>query len=242
VRREWEPEDLIAAWTLLDSDWDLIKNKAGATRLGFSLLLKFFEQEARFPRHVGELPKAAVDYVAAQVKVDPALLADYDWSGRSIERHRPQIREALGFQEPTRADEDALVEWLATEICPMVSRTRDCGRRCWPAARTRGSSRRAGWSGSRGRAGPGSSGGPVEGRTGGGRRRRSGGASGRGSGCAVATAQPPTAMPTASTETRAGMALTAGRIMAQDGMSGATACPARSGAAAVKQRVSAMCG
>jgi hypothetical protein len=38
------------------------------------------------------LPKAAVDYVAGQVKVDPALLVDYDWSGRSIERHRAPIR------------------------------------------------------------------------------------------------------------------------------------------------------
>ncbi|GES09423.1 DUF4158 domain-containing protein [Acrocarpospora macrocephala] len=120
MRREWEPEELIAAWTLLDGDWELVGNKTGATRLGFSLLLKFFEQEARFPRHVGELPKAAVDYVAGQVQVDPALLAEYDWSGRSIERHRAQIREALGFREPTRADEDALIVWLATEICPMV--------------------------------------------------------------------------------------------------------------------------
>ena len=33
MRREWEPEDLIAAWTLLDSDWDLIK-KAQALRDG----------------------------------------------------------------------------------------------------------------------------------------------------------------------------------------------------------------
>jgi hypothetical protein len=75
VRREWEPEELIAAWTLLDGDWELVGNKTGATRLGFGLLLKFFELEGRFPRHVGELPKAAVDYVAGQVKVDPALLA-----------------------------------------------------------------------------------------------------------------------------------------------------------------------
>ncbi|GAB2481093.1 hypothetical protein GCM10027187_55830 [Streptosporangium sandarakinum] len=108
MRREWEPEALIAAWTLLDGDWDLVGNKTGATRLGFGLLLKFFEQEGRFPRHVGELPKAAVDYMAGQVKVDPALLAEYDWSGRSIERHRAQVREALGFREPTRADEDVL--------------------------------------------------------------------------------------------------------------------------------------
>ena len=84
------------------------------------MILKFFEQEARFPRHVGELPKAAVDYVAGQVKVDPALPVDYDWSGRSIERHRAQIREILGFRESTRADEDALIDWLASEICPMV--------------------------------------------------------------------------------------------------------------------------
>jgi hypothetical protein len=82
----------VAAWTLLDDDWELVANKAGATRLGFSLLLKFFELEARFPRHIGELPKAAVDYVAGQVKVEAGLLADYDWAGRSIERYRAQIR------------------------------------------------------------------------------------------------------------------------------------------------------
>jgi hypothetical protein len=39
-------------------------------------LLKFFEQEGRFPRHSGEVPKAAVDYVAGQVKVDPVLFAE----------------------------------------------------------------------------------------------------------------------------------------------------------------------
>lgn len=120
MRREWEPEELIAAWTLLDGDWELVGNKTGATRLGFGLMLKFFEQEGRFPRHAGELPKAAVDYVAGQVKVESALLAEYDWSGRSIERHRAQVRDALGFRESTRADEDVLAEWLADKICPMV--------------------------------------------------------------------------------------------------------------------------
>lgn len=55
---------MIAAWTLLDNDWVLLANKTGSTRLGFSLLLKFFEQEAWFPRPVGEFPKAAGDYLA----------------------------------------------------------------------------------------------------------------------------------------------------------------------------------
>ena len=118
--REWEPEELVGAWTLLDGDWDLVGNKSGATRLGFGLLLKFFELEGRFPRHAGEVPKAAADYVAGQVKVDPGLFAEYRWSGSTIEYHRAQVRQALGFREATRADEDVLAEWLAEKICPMV--------------------------------------------------------------------------------------------------------------------------
>lgn len=36
------------------------------TRLGFALLLQFFEPEGRFSRDVGELPKVAVKYMAEQ--------------------------------------------------------------------------------------------------------------------------------------------------------------------------------
>ncbi|MEV4009856.1 DUF4158 domain-containing protein [Nonomuraea angiospora] len=118
----------------LDGDWELVGNKTGATRLGFGLMLKFFELEGRFPRHVGELPKAAVDYMAGQLKVESALPAEYDWSGRSIERHRAQVRDALGFRESTRADENVLAEWLADKICPMVFTDEGLRARCWPAA------------------------------------------------------------------------------------------------------------
>ena len=38
MQREWEPEELIGAWTLLDRDWRLVGNKAGPTRLGFALM------------------------------------------------------------------------------------------------------------------------------------------------------------------------------------------------------------
>ncbi len=75
MRREWEPEDLVGAWTLVADDWRLVGNKTGPTRLGFVLLLKFFELEGRFPRHGGELPPAAGAYVASQVQVDRACSA-----------------------------------------------------------------------------------------------------------------------------------------------------------------------
>jgi hypothetical protein len=79
----------------------LVGNKTGATWLGFALLPKHFELDARFPRHAGAVPAAAIDYMTEQVKVDPQLFAQYDWSGRSIKGHRAQVHTALGFREPT---------------------------------------------------------------------------------------------------------------------------------------------
>ena len=119
MRREWEPEELIDCWTLVDDDWRLVGNKTGATRLGFALILKYFDLEGRFPRYAGEVPKAAVDYVAGQVKVDPRVFGAYDWAGRTIEYHRAQIRRARGFRECTVGDEDKLAGWLAEEVCPV---------------------------------------------------------------------------------------------------------------------------
>ncbi len=63
--------------------------------------------------------------MAGQVKVDAALFASYDWSGRTIKNHRAQIRDFHSFREPTVGDEDKLVDWLADKICPVeMSRDR----------------------------------------------------------------------------------------------------------------------
>jgi hypothetical protein len=91
VRQEWSPEELLASWTLVDGDWDLVANKTGATRLGFSLLLKFFELEGRFPDLLEEVPQAAVEYVAGLVKVPAAELTKYDLTSRSATNHRKPI-------------------------------------------------------------------------------------------------------------------------------------------------------
>ncbi|MBB5781953.1 hypothetical protein [Nonomuraea jabiensis] len=78
--------------------------------------------------------------------MDAALFAAYDWSGRTIEYHRAQIRKFHDFREPTIGDEDKLADWLATKICPVeMSRDRLRGAllaRCWRAAAKTGSSRR----------------------------------------------------------------------------------------------------
>jgi hypothetical protein len=77
LKAEWEPEELIETWTLTGDDWDLVGNKSGATRLGFAVMLKFYEIEGRFPAYPEEVPAAAVRYLASLVKVDPVLFAKY---------------------------------------------------------------------------------------------------------------------------------------------------------------------
>jgi Domain of unknown function (DUF4158) len=118
VQAEWEPDELIGAWTLTGGDWDLIANKAGVTRLGFAVMLKFYEIEGRFPAYPEEVPPAAVRYLGSLVKVDPALFAKYSWAGRSVKYHRSQIRKVYGTRPPTEDDEDRWAQWLAEEICP----------------------------------------------------------------------------------------------------------------------------
>jgi Domain of unknown function (DUF4158) len=127
VQAEWEPDELIGAWTLVKGDWDLIANKAGVTRLGFAVMLKFYEIEGRFPAYREEVPQAAVDYLGSLVKAAPALFAKYSWRGRTIEYHRAQIRRAYGTRPPTEADEDRWAQWLAGEMCPTET-NRDPGR------------------------------------------------------------------------------------------------------------------
>jgi hypothetical protein len=86
------------------------------------VLLKFFEIDGRFPEYAAEVPEQAVAYVAEQVRVDPALFAKYQWSGRTSERHRAQVRKALGFRECSEADQEVLAEWLSREVCPTELR------------------------------------------------------------------------------------------------------------------------
>lgn len=97
MRQDWEPEDPIEVWTLLADDMKLVWNKSGTTWLGFALLLKFFEMEARFPESASEVPAAAVEYGAQQVKAPAEVWGAYDWHGDQTKRHRKEIRAAYGF-------------------------------------------------------------------------------------------------------------------------------------------------
>ncbi|EKX65311.1 DUF4158 domain-containing protein [Streptomyces ipomoeae] len=113
ARTPLDLDDLVEHWTLLKDEQGLVSGKRGATRLGFAVLLKFYTQHGRFPRGRFELPGEAVEFVARQVQVPAAELDAYEWSGRTVEYHRAQIRGHLGFRECSVADADKLTGWLA---------------------------------------------------------------------------------------------------------------------------------
>ena len=119
MKRQWENEDLIEHWML--STWDLgqLSNKTGATRLGFAILLKFFQHAGRFPTFKNDIPGTVISFVATQVGVTPEAYLQYDWQGRTIKDHRAEIRRLLDFRESTVADAEQMQQWLIAEVLPQ---------------------------------------------------------------------------------------------------------------------------
>ncbi|GAX90446.1 DUF4158 domain-containing protein [Effusibacillus lacus] len=116
MKRNWELDELIEHFTILPNEMKLIENKTGETKIGFAVLLKFFQYEARFPTQKYEVPKAVIAYIAKQLFQDPSLYAQYDWTGRSITYHRTQIREYFGFREDTIQDAQDMIDWLCKNV------------------------------------------------------------------------------------------------------------------------------
>jgi len=117
-----ELEELVEHFTLLPDELRLLRNKTGATRLGFGLLLKYLAWKGRWPRGRSELPDNAIEHVARQVKVPAEELGFYDWDGRTIKAHRAEIRRHLDFRECTVADADKLTGWQAEHVCQRERR------------------------------------------------------------------------------------------------------------------------
>src|SRR3954468_1373686 len=122
MRAERDGEDIDDRWALNASDRTLLGNKTGATRLGFAVLLKMFQVNGRFPYRLEEVPVAAVEAIASQIEVPAEALRRYDWRSRAAAYHRAQIRDALGFREPTLDDTDALTRWLEGQVSALEHR------------------------------------------------------------------------------------------------------------------------
>src|SRR5438105_8457574 len=117
MKRQWTNEELLEHWTLSSKELDLIgDSKTDHNLLGAACLLKYFQQEGRFPAQKQDIPPIVIVHLAQQLGVIPEKIIPYDWEGRTIKAHRAAIRTFLGVHEATLADEEAVVEWLASEV------------------------------------------------------------------------------------------------------------------------------
>jgi TnpA family transposase len=118
MKRNWTQEELEECFSVMSNEVDLVETKARDTRLGFMVLLKYFQYEGRFPNNKREIPKIFVDFIARQVKSTPKAMIEYDLNNRTAKRHRTQIRDFLGFRECSNDDLDDLSAWLLENIIP----------------------------------------------------------------------------------------------------------------------------
>jgi len=116
------PVEAPQAWTLTPADEPLIAAKSRANRLSFALLLLFFRAHGRFPRTQDEIEPAIVADVARQLDIGLTSAQTLAGSGRTVERHRADIRTLFGFREASVADGETLTEWLRDHA---VAETRD---------------------------------------------------------------------------------------------------------------------
>jgi len=100
MKRQWTPDELVEHWTLSSGDGELIANKTRPTRLGFALLLKYFQHDGRFPQHKGELPTAAVFFCRAAAGSPTGIIRPVclDWPHPIAWRPSVTVRS-----EPSRA-------------------------------------------------------------------------------------------------------------------------------------------
>ncbi|MDZ4417042.1 DUF4158 domain-containing protein, partial [Bacillus cereus] len=97
MKRNWTDDELIEYFILVPMERQLIGNKTGASRLGFAVLLKYFQHEARFPIKKQDIPKVVIAYIAKQLDLSPDLFDSYRWGAeeRNFTYHRKQIRESF---------------------------------------------------------------------------------------------------------------------------------------------------
>lgn len=117
MKQKWTIKELSEHWTLAPDEIDLVSSLHHKNRLGFSVLLKFFQLEGRFPHTKGEVPKACVAFVAEQIELPVELFFNffkYDWDDRNSRNHRAEIRTYCGFREATTNDKKKISDWLVS--------------------------------------------------------------------------------------------------------------------------------
>jgi TnpA family transposase len=120
LKQQWTKEELIEYFSLLQPERQLIEAKNFETRLGFAVLFKYFQHEARFPDRAENVPIPVIEFLAKHLRVSTDHFDRYSWNGITIRRHRSEIRKFFGFREHSANDLQEISQWLTDKVVSHI--------------------------------------------------------------------------------------------------------------------------
>ncbi|MBT6207004.1 MAG: DUF4158 domain-containing protein, partial [Francisellaceae bacterium] len=101
------------------SEVSLANSKIGPTnQYAFLVMLGYFRKHIRFPSKGETLPLYLKQSALNYLNISHHQLFKFDWSARTAKRYRHEIRQLLGFSEPTNQDAMHYIEHLTTTVIP----------------------------------------------------------------------------------------------------------------------------
>lgn len=106
-------------FSLSDDELTLARLKStDKNKLIFGILLKYFQFEGHYPKHIKYVDPIMLNCIANQLNIPSSLIKNFDFEGRSSERFRQEIRNLLGYRKVTLKDIDQLKCWLIENVFP----------------------------------------------------------------------------------------------------------------------------
>ncbi len=71
MKQQWTSQELIDHWTFTQEEIALVQNigQTDYNRLGYGLLLKYFQREGKFPQRKQDIPVVIVGHIAQQLHI-----------------------------------------------------------------------------------------------------------------------------------------------------------------------------
>lgn len=98
----WNEDELEMQWSLSVEELALLPGHTDSERLGFAILLKFFQFQGFFPDNQKSILHEIGAYLAQATNSAVADLDVYEWNGRTGQRHRKKTLSFLGLRRPMR--------------------------------------------------------------------------------------------------------------------------------------------
>jgi hypothetical protein len=116
MKQIWKEDELIEHFTLSSDELKHLKYKTPAGRIGFSVQIKFMQNQGRFPAKLSDIPRSVIRHIAHQLEVSPDEINHFKWQGREAKQQRAKIRALYGFKKWSGGYSKKISDWLQTDV------------------------------------------------------------------------------------------------------------------------------